>query len=86
MNLSTALRTAFARSLYLAVGTFLLSLLVGHEQGLGWDAAATAAGITALGPLVGRGVAEGIYDQQRADTNDQKPGDVGYGRLPTRRP
>lgn len=77
MNTSTALGTAILRSVYLAIGMFLLAFLPAYAVTDELKGPLIAGGLSALGALGFRGFGEGIFDEHRNATGDAKPSDVG---------
>jgi hypothetical protein len=78
MNRESTFGTALLRGFYLAVGSFLVVALPVWATTDEWKPIVIAGGMAALASLGFRGVAEGMYDANRAKNLDQKPSDVGY--------
>lgn len=78
MNTGTTLSTAILRSVYLAIGSGLLTALGVWATTDEWKPVVIAGGIAALTALGFRGGAEGVFDANRAARLDQKPSDVGF--------
>lgn len=84
MNLNSAFATAIIRAFYAALITGALAALTSYQTGAGTNEAIVTGLIAGLGVLAVRGGLEGVYDQARADANEQRPGDVGYDQLAKR--
>lgn len=65
--IDTPAKVAAIRASLLALGTGLFTFFVMLPQTEDWRLIVSAVGTAALGPLLGRGVIEGLTDQQNPD-------------------